>query len=299
MRCLLALALVVPVAACSSSYSNGPDAGPGTPDASGPGVDGSTADQSLVYAHSGNHLYRIDTRTLQPVDIGPRTLQPVDIGPFDGVGTQSITDIAVDKDGKMVGITLNKLYSIDVATGAATLRKDLSTDAQSQNFTSLSYVPLDFGDPQSAEILVAASTQGQVYQLDPQTGDATLLGSYGTTGAGDTIGSSGDIVAVRGLGILATVNIGADLTSPDYLATIDPTTWAATPLAQSTGYDRIFGLAFWKDTVYGFVDDASNPTGAGSLITIDIHTGAGSLAQALPIGWYGAGVTTNAPVIVN
>jgi hypothetical protein len=287
MRLLLVLALLA-LAACSSSYSDGPDAAPGTPDAAGTGVDAFVPDQSLVYAHSGGHLYRIDTRTLAPVDIGPF-----------GLSTQSITDIAVDKDGAMVGITLDKLYSIDVTTGAATLIKDLSTDAQSQNFTSLSYVPLDFNDPKSAEILVAASTQGQVYEIDPTDGSATLLGSYGTTPGGAAIGSSGDIVAVRGLGILATVNLGSTLTDPDYLATIDPTTWAATPLAQSTGFDRIFGLAFWKDTVYGFVDDAGDPSGAGSFITIDINTGAGSLVQDLPIGWYGAGVTTNAPVIVN
>ena len=281
--------LLIPVllAACSSGTKSGPDA-PGGGDASTdapPLVD--AMDESLVYAHSGNHLYRIDTRTNASVDIGPIT----------GVGTQSITDIAVDKDGKMVGITLDKLYSIDVHTGAAVLIKDLTAAAKSQNFTSLSYVPVDFNDPQSAEKLVAASTQGAVYEINPTTGDATQLGTYST--GTPTIGSSGDIVAVRGLGILATVNVGGTLTDPDYLATVDPTTWKATPLAQSTGYDRIFGLAYWKGAVYGFVDDAAMPSSQGSLISIDPKTGAATKLKDDPIGWYGAGVTTNAPVIVN
>ena len=273
--------------ACSSSSSNGngTDAGAdGAVNADTPIVS-DAMDDSLVYAHSGNHLYRIDTRTNAAVDIGP----------FTGTGTQSITDIAVDKDGKMVGITLDKLYSIDTSTGAATLIKSLSSTAQ--NFTSLSYVPTNFSDPNSAEILVAASTQGDVYQFDPATGNATKLGNYGMTGGGAQIGSSGDIVAVRGLGILATVNVGTTLTDPDYLATIDPTSWKATPLAQTTGFDRIFGLAFWGGTVYGFVDDASAPSTKGSMITIDHTTGAGTKLSDSAIGWYGAGVTTNAPLI--
>src|SRR5258707_868446 len=115
------VSFILLAAACSSSASNGPDAAGGSADAPRPVLD--AADDSLVYAHSGNHLYRIDTRTNASVDIGP----------FTGAGTQSITDIAVDKDGKMVGITLDKLYSIDVQTGAATLVKSLSASAKSQN----------------------------------------------------------------------------------------------------------------------------------------------------------------------
>src|SRR5215471_3359989 len=194
------LGLVVLLSACSSSSGHAPDAATADAvvDAPGPVID--ARPDSLVYAHSGTHLYRIDTRTNQPVDIGP----------FANIGTQTITDIAVDKNGGMVGITLNKLYSIDVSTGAATLIKDLGVSAQ--NFTSLSYVPTDFNDPNSPELLVAASTQGAVYQIDPTTGDATQLGSYGSDAQNKQIGSSGDIVAVRGLGILATVNIGTKLT---------------------------------------------------------------------------------------
>jgi hypothetical protein len=281
------LGLVILLSACSSSSSGHPDAaGSGADaavDAAGPVVD--ARPDSLVYAHSGTHLYRIDTRTNAPVDIGA----------FTGTGTQGITDIAVDKNGAMVGITLNKLYSIDVNTGAATLIKALGVSAQ--NFTSLSYVPTNFSDPNSTEILVAASTAGLVYQIDPTTGNATQIGDYNKSGSGTQIGSSGDIVAVRGLGILATVNVGTTLTDPDYLATIDPTTWNATPLPQSTNYDRIFGLAFWGGTVYGFADDPTAPSTSGFLLSIDPTTGAATLLNHGMIGWYGAGVTTNAPIV--
>ena len=55
------------------------------------------------------------------------TLSTIPIGPMAGIGAQSLTDLAIDKDDHMVGITLDKLYSIDPATGAATLIKAKTT----------------------------------------------------------------------------------------------------------------------------------------------------------------------------
>jgi len=232
-----------------------------------------------VYAHSGTTLFRIDTHTFAPQVIGDMT----------GLGTQSLTDLAVDKDDHMVGITLDKLYSIDATTAAVTLVKDLSQSAS--GFTSLSYVPTDLNDPASADILVSANDQGDVYQIDPASGNATKLGSYGTVALGKVI-SSGDLIGVRGLGIYATVNVGTATT--DYLAKIDPTTWKATPLGTGTGYSHIFGLGYWAGTFYGFIDAG---TGAGKMVTIDQNTGAGTLINSGAQRWYGAGVTTDAPII--
>ena len=45
---------------------------------------GGNVDMSRVYAHSGTRLYRVDTQTLMPVEIGQ----------FTGIGTQSLTDLA-------------------------------------------------------------------------------------------------------------------------------------------------------------------------------------------------------------
>lgn len=257
----------------------------GTVDAS-VGIDGKTffdapvqTSDSRVYAHSGSKLYRIDTFTLAPVEIGS----------MNGLGTQSLTDLAIDKSDKMVGITLDKLYSIDATTGAATLISSLSQDAQ--GFTSLSYVPTDLNDPNSPDILVSANSVGDVFSIDPVMG-ATKLGSYGTVASG-RVGSSGDLIAVRGLGIYATVNIGTDPTAQDYLAKIDPVTWKATPLGTGTGFNDIFGLGFWQGTIYGFV--AGDTT--GKMITIDPNTGVGTEVLSGAIRWYGAGVATDAPIL--
>jgi hypothetical protein len=257
---------------------NGTDAAT-TSDGTGGTDSGSNVDSSRVYAHSGSKLYRIDTKTLQPQEIGPMT----------GLGTQSLTDLAVDKADYMVGITLDKLFHVDATTGAVTLLKDLSQSAN--GFTSLSYVPQNLNDPASADILVSANDQGDVFQIDPSTGNATKIGSYGSTSQG-IVRSSGDLIGVRDFGIYATVDVG---TLPnDYLARIDPVTWKATPLPNSTGYNNIFGLAYWAGTVYGFVDMGS---GAGKIIKIDPNTGSATELDAGAVRWYGAAVTTDAPII--
>jgi hypothetical protein len=240
-----------------------------------PSGDGPSADNSQVYAHSGSVLYHVDTVTYEPVSVGTMT----------GLGTKSLTDLAIDKNNNMVGITLDSLFSIDSATGSVTLIKDLSASAQ--GFTSLSYIPADLGDPNSADILVSANDQGDVYSIDPTSGDATKLGSYGTVSAGKVI-SSGDLIGVRGLGIYATVNVGN--AANDYLAKIDPATWAATPLPSDTGYKNIFGLGFWAGKIYGF-------TMSGQILQLDPTTGAGTVLKSSSVSWFGAGVSTDAPII--
>src|SRR3954468_3532915 len=92
--------------------------GNGQPDAhTGGGTDGQQQlPQSRVYAHSGTKLYQVDTTTLAPIEVGT----------MGGIGTQSLTDLAIDKNDHMVGITLDKLYSIDEATGNATLVSTLT-----------------------------------------------------------------------------------------------------------------------------------------------------------------------------
>lgn len=280
------LSCVLFAAACGPDVSSSPD-GPGAdaagnPDANGTGTDGNVADFSKVYVNSPDSLYRLDTTTLMPVLIGP----------FANLGTQSMTDIAVDKGDQMVGITLNKIYTVDVTTGEATLIANV--EAGTPNFTSLSFVPVDLSEPDGDEILVAAADDGTVYEIDRTSGVTTPLGAYGTVTEG-VVRSSGDIVAVRGAGIFATVTIGDADGEPDHLAQIDPVTWAATPLATQTNYDKIFGIGYWRGHIYGLVDLGS--VAGGAIVELDPVTGASTLVDQGDIRWYGAGVTTNAPIV--
>jgi hypothetical protein len=284
MRRLPLLVLLLS-SACGRAESgdDAPDANVVEPDAEEDGPDADPTEFSRVYAHSGQNLYRIDTADLDIILVGPFN-----------TGGPSITDIAVDKDDVMIGVSLGKIWSIDPATGAATEIADF--DGDDENLTSLSFVPLDPEDPDGVERLVAAGDQGNVYEVNTTTGATTLLGNYGLDG-GVQIRSSGDIVSVRGVGTLATVTIGDTLVDDDFLATIDTTTWAATKVGTaSTGYDKIFGLGYWGGTIFGFVDDSPGAQ-TGTMITIDPVTGVGTPAQSSAFRWFGAGVATDAPIV--
>jgi hypothetical protein len=246
------------------------------------GIDGSTELPSRVYAHSGQMLYRVNTTSLSVVSIGA----------FTNLGTQSMTDIAVDRDERMIGVTLNKIFEIDETTAAATL---LATLTGGDNLTSLSFVPANAADPDGAEMLIAATSTGSVLRIDiaGTAATTTVIGDYGQHQAMDIV-SSGDIVYVKGFGTVATVDVGA-VGGQDYLATLDPANgWAATVIGTGTGFDKLFGIAFWGGTLYGFADGGA---GAGSFVRLDRTTGVGTLIEAGTIRWFGAGVTTIAPII--
>lgn len=235
-----------------------------------------------LFAHSGLDLYRLD----------PNTFEVILVGPFN-TGGPSINDIAIDKNDRMVGVSLANLWSIDRVTGAATEISpfDGSTDA----LASLSFVPLDESDPNSAERLVAIGGSGNVYEIHPLTGATTLLGNLGLS-AGSQIRSGGDLLSVRGLGTFAAVTVGDTATDPDFLATLNTTTWAATLVgATSTGFDRVFGLGYWGGRMLGFVDDGAG-AGTGRIIDIDSATGAGTLTEPTSQRWFGAAVATDAAV---
>jgi hypothetical protein len=239
-------------------------------------------DTSRVYAHSGQTLYLMNSLTLATTTIGSMT----------GLGTQSLTDLAIDKNDRMLGVTLDKLYEIDPATGTPTLIKDLIGTG---NATSLSFIPEDPNDPSSDDVLVTVDSFGGVFRIDPATGNTTSIGDYGTVALGK-VRSSGDLFGVRGLGIYATVDIGdGSADTEDYLAEIDPITFAATPIGAGTGFDKIFGVGYWGGKIYGFVDlGAGN---GGKMIQIDINTGAGTELSSSSVRWFGAGVATDAPLL--
>ncbi len=280
MRTLLA---VVVLTACSPSDRDNPAADgpsqPDTPDSQPP------VDMSRVYAHDGkvgnspSSLYLMNSATLATTKIGE----------MPALGTQSLTDLAVDKDDNIVGITFNKLFSINATTGAATLIGPMDVD----NATSLSFVPSDLDDPSSPDILVTASSFGDVVKIDPTTGVTTMLGNYGTFN-GMQVVSSGDLFGVHGVGIFATVDVG-NVDGNDFLASVDPVTWKATPIGTAgTGFNKIFGLGYWGGTIYGFVDLGAGS--GGQMIQIDPVTGVGTMLSSSPIRWFGAGVATDAPI---
>ncbi|MCX5743314.1 MAG: hypothetical protein NT062_12545 [Proteobacteria bacterium] len=246
----------------SPDANGAPDADPGGGGGGGGGV------VTYVYAHTASALYQVDPDTLAITQVG-------DFG-WPNSGDQ-MTDIAIDKDGVMVGMSYDTIYRIDPTTAQAT---QLSTGLTGQ-FNGLSFVPAAMVGQTGADILVGTrAADGGVFRIDPMTGATTQAGNMGN------FSSSGDLVSVTGLGTLQTAT-GA---SNDRLVRLAAGSFAASAVGSDTGFVDIWGIAYWKSKVFGF-------TSGGQFITIDPNTGVGTLVQGNGPSWWGAAVTTAAPVI--
>lgn len=221
-----------------------------------------------VYAHTATVLYRVDPDSLAITRIGDFVWSN---------GADEMTDIAIDKTGDMLGVSFNSVYRIDPTNAHATRL----TSALTGGFNGLSFVPAEMLGQTGDDILVGTrNSDGKVFRIDPNTGATTQVGDMGGGYA-----SSGDLVAVEGFGTVQTVPGNGG----DTLAKLAPNSFAASAVG-NTGYSEIWGVAFWKNKIYGFTND-------GAFILIDANTGAGTVVQQNGPAWYGAAVTTAAPVI--
>jgi hypothetical protein len=306
MRALIASAFIITgivggvacMAACGASSNangggsldGGDNDGGGTLDVGGGGDTGLNGDvsndttapaEAYVYGHSADTLYRLDTKALNVTMIGPFT------DTAGGAPITDMTDIALDKDGTMYGVTFGDLYRIDYKSGGVrcTHLATLSTE-----FNGLTFVPAGTIDP-AAEVLVGVALDGGWWRVDVTSGATsaklTQLGSYG-----GSIGSSGDTVGIIGDQVYATVTgLGTD----DHVIVVDPKTGAMTKDLGGTGVNGFWGVGYWGGVMYGFTSD-------GSLYSIDLKT---AKTTKIPItnapsgGWWGAGVTTSAPTTIH
>jgi hypothetical protein len=222
--------------------------------------------EPVVYAHTASELYKVN----------PDTLAITLVAPFSWPSLpDEMTDIALDKAGRMIGISFDKVYSVDPKTATCTYLAPLS-----RRFNGLSFIAPASAEGQ--EYLMATAIDGSVFRIDPNTGKSMTVGNF--TGG---LGSSGDLVSIKGFGTVATVKDLGKIT--DWLARIDPLNGKAT-LIGDTGFSDVWGLGFWKNKVYGFTE-------SGQFILIDIKNGSGQLVPGPKRAWWGAGVTTVAPVI--
>jgi hypothetical protein len=269
MRVAMCIALV---AACGPGSRNGGD------DGTGGGVDASSlvdsigsdpGEMNFVYAHTATELYKVD----------PDTLAISLVGAFQwSNGDDQMTDIAINKDNVMIGVSFGAVYNIDPMTAKAT---QLSASL-SGTFNGLSFVPADAIGQTGDDVLVGTrNDDGMVFQVNPMTGAVTAIGNMGSA-----YQSSGDLCSVKGFGTVQTT-LGAPY---DVLVRLAPNSFAAQPIGTSTGFGQIYGVAFWKSKIFGFTLD-------GKFITIDPNTGVGTLVQGNGPMWYGAAVKTTAPVL--
>src|SRR6185436_536548 len=127
MKAVLSV-LLVAAAACSTEIGEpGGDDAPGTPDPSGGNNGNNDGSMTYVFAHTATELYKVD----------PDTLQITRVGPFQWVGAaDQMTDLAIDKTGRMIGVSFSSVYQVDPRSARTTL---LSSGLQG-SFNGLSFV---------------------------------------------------------------------------------------------------------------------------------------------------------------
>jgi hypothetical protein len=218
-----------------------------------------------VYVHSPTDLYEITPETFELTHVAAFG------GAFDG---DTMTDIAVDRAGVVIGISFTQLYRVDPSTAGCALIAPLP-----RQFNGLTFMESPT-DP-NVDVLIGTTVQGEVWQIDVASGATTRLGRYG-----GGIASAGDVVSVRGFGTIAAVRQQSDTT--DRVARVDLLTGNAVMIGD-TGMTDIFGIAFWGGQLYGFTD-------GGTFVLIDPATGKATVQTNGTIRWWGAGVTTVASV---
>jgi hypothetical protein len=287
------------------------------------GTGGSAPLTFVAYAHTGKTLYKFDPNAVNTT--------PQLVGDFDNTDG-SMFDIAVNKAGEIWGVTAANAYHIQIQGGVVKCGTPIpiGDGTGKVRFYGLTFAP--DGWIGSGEALIAGNTAGELWSIDTTTGSVTQHGTFGkvpnTDGNGHTYKNagkawelSGDIVFLANSGKpvgFATVRdcpnppstTGCNLT--DTLIQIDMTklksggTQSVTQsvrgqitespnctvhAADDTHYQQLLGIAAWNDKVYGFSQ-------SGSIVEIDNSDGSACEVVSSALGWYGAGVTTVAPVIV-
>jgi hypothetical protein len=203
-----------------------------------------------VYAHTSATLYRIDLGASPPVAnlVGQ-------------MGAQ-ITDITRLGDGRIFGVSFDALFQIDASTGRAQRVGSLGVDGVN-------------GLTSTGNRLLASSTEGVFYTVDPASGRAGRIGRFG-----QGITSSGDMCFGPNGVLYLTAPHDPQRGTSDRLMRVDPATGNAVLLG-NTGLDRMYGLTFTGSQMLGFTE-------AGIVARIDPSTGAATPIGTLQVPFWGS-----------
>lgn len=255
-----------------------------TPTPPGPG------DPGRVYANTLDTLYLFE----------PLSKKLTVIGKFSCLQAgEAVIDIAVDRAGTMYATTYNRFLKVDPIDASCV---EKGTSAIDYYPNSLSFVPAGTVDP-TKEALVGYVQIGdkntQYTRIDVDNGTMTTIGDLNTgSGLASIYSVSGDIISLIQAGNKSYVTLTDEpfdaSAPPDKLAEIDPKTGVIKKIIGSTNHHHIWGFGYWAGKGYGFSDD-------GTGFAIDMTNGTSSVVVTLtdagsPVPWYGAGVTTLAPI---
>jgi len=246
--------------------------------------------EGRVYAHTTDTLY-----VFEPFS---RTLKVV--AKFDCLKAfEDVIDIAVDRAGAMYATTFRRFLTVDPITAHCS---EVAVAGAIDYPNALSFVPAGTVDPGKEALVGYASTSTSndavIYvRIDTSTGAMTTIGNLNASDAGVQYRSSGDVISLIQDAKRSYVTVKAQSGTPatDLLAEIDPVKGSIKRIIGDTKETDLFGFGYWAGKGYGFSD-------TGRIVEIDMANGTSVLVKTLladggaPVPWYGAGVTTQAPV---
>lgn len=255
--CITVLALGLALAGCTFDEGGIRDDGvpplPPAPDT--PGQDQTPPDQVTPPGPPNPiaaQLFASNRRELFVIEAAGGTIMRV--GEFEVEGEQRrIDELAVDASGDLFGLGGDALFEIDPETAIAERIARLSV---SDSFRGLAFVPPGAMGPE--ETLVAVETFGDIYLIEPDTGEVTALGS---NAGGYWL--TGDITWVTGVGLVAT---GRSSSDSDLLLRIDLPQLTIEPIGDIGAAD-VDGLTSPARELWGFLQ-------SGDVVRIDVTTGA-------------------------
>jgi len=241
--------------------------------------------KAYVFAHDRRDLYRFDPTTSAFTKVG--AFPCLDQG-------EEVIDLAINSSGAAYATAQNgvrqnsRFLKIDPLNASCTV---VATSTTRLYPNALSFVAKGTVDATADALVGYQNTdKGTVYvRVDLTTGAMVDIGVLQRDLVSARYASSGDIVALDGGKAYLTVS-RVDGTSTDSLVEIDPRTGEMVNVVGTTGFDKLWGLAYWESKGYAF-------SGAGKVVALDIATGVGTEVKVngQPTTFYGAAVTTVAP----
>jgi hypothetical protein len=180
----------------------------------------------------------------------------------DGIPVTDITDIAIDADGIMYGVSFDTLYRINASNGQVSeVRRAGPTDLNALTFL--------------ADGTLLAGGGSSLYQVDPGSGAFTQISSIGSWSfAGDMVGLPDGLLYCA---------MGSAYGGDSSLVVYDLSTGTIIRTG-STGTGSLYGFAYAEGELFGF-------NAEGEVFTIDQSSGRATRVADSDEVWWGA--TTN------
>lgn len=220
-----------------------------------------------ILVNTPYELYQVDPVSFDVTRLGAFAFPPGE--------AESITDVAMDRRGRMWAIGFTAVYRVDPVTLACTLLA--RHPGRALNALSILTASMVTDEREVPDVLLAGEAFSRnIYRVDPATGALEVVGDLG-----GNLGSGGDLTWAPGVGAVMIVTDAVG--TYEGIAALAPRTFTATPIGPGWPFRRVRGLTYLPDGLLGVSE-------LGELIRIDPTTGAAAVVRTHDLVFYGGAI---------